>query len=252
VCYEGSSIRLPYRQSAPARGQTQQLTRLLPRRSNRCSGAPGAACAHQPRRDRRWRQPGGRCPHPRSRRDRNRVLLFVVTCARQDMQKLLDPISCPRLSRSRSPDRAALASRPTRSRLHSTVKSRLVTSGLVELCDNGISTTASRPTSGWRTCSSPQLLMPPCSIDSASCRRRTAPTLAADDFGTWPAEIAMARKLLARRWTRDGLGVNLLLHGPTGTGKSELARLLAANSACRRWWPGARIPQASRPRRASA
>jgi hypothetical protein len=65
------------------------------------------------------------------------VLLFVVTCARQDMQKLLDPIAC---HGSRGPAiliAAALAEPTDKVEAALDRKSRLVTSGLVELCDNG-------------------------------------------------------------------------------------------------------------------
>lgn len=55
-----------------------------------------------------------------------------------------------------------------------------------------------------------------------------ATTLGADDYGAAWAEAEVARDLLRRALDARRSGVNVLLHGPTGTGKSELARLLAA------------------------
>jgi transitional endoplasmic reticulum ATPase len=54
-----------------------------------------------------------------------------------------------------------------------------------------------------------------------------APTLAPPDFGHLALELSTACKLLAGALAGRCRGVNVLLYGPTGTGKSELARLLA-------------------------
>ncbi|BDG08599.1 AAA family ATPase [Anaeromyxobacter paludicola] len=53
------------------------------------------------------------------------------------------------------------------------------------------------------------------------------PTLAPDDFAHLGAEVEVARRLLKAALAQRRPGVNLLFHGPTGTGKTELARLLA-------------------------
>jgi SpoVK/Ycf46/Vps4 family AAA+-type ATPase len=53
------------------------------------------------------------------------------------------------------------------------------------------------------------------------------PTLAPDDYAHLRSELDLARRVLAAAVAAKKAGVNILLYGPTGTGKSELARLLA-------------------------
>ncbi len=55
------------------------------------------------------------------------------------------------------------------------------------------------------------------------------PTLATGDFEHLAPELELARTLLGAALTERRRGVNILLYGPTGTGKSELARLLASS-----------------------
>src|SRR5262249_57023302 len=54
------------------------------------------------------------------------------------------------------------------------------------------------------------------------------PSLSADDYPHLAAELGAAQRLLRGALACGRRGVNLLLWGATGTGKTELARLLAA------------------------
>src|SRR4030095_15543529 len=53
------------------------------------------------------------------------------------------------------------------------------------------------------------------------------PTLELADYAHVAAEVAFARRVLGGALRATRAGVNVLLHGPTGTGKTEMARLLA-------------------------
>ncbi len=58
------------------------------------------------------------------------------------------------------------------------------------------------------------------------------PTLESDDYAHLAAEVALAQRLLGEALRARTSGINVLFYGATGTGKSELARLLArANGA---------------------
>ena len=153
------------------------------------------------------------------------VLLFAITCTRQDMQKLLDPIPCHGLRGPAVLIAAALAEPTDKIEAALDRKSRLITSGLVAVSESG--DLDDRLEADKRLES---LLFAP-SLDATMFVDRflpTAPppTLAADDFAHLAGELAMARKLLGAALDARTPGMNLLLHGPTGTGKSELARLL--------------------------
>ena len=69
-------------------------------------------------------------------------------------------------------------------------------------------------------------------LDAAAFVERFLPaapasTLVADDFAHLRNEVAMARNLLRAALDARQPGVNVLVYGPTGTGKTELARMLS-------------------------
>jgi SpoVK/Ycf46/Vps4 family AAA+-type ATPase len=65
-----------------------------------------------------------------------------------------------------------------------------------------------------------------------------APSLEAADYQHIAAEIGIARDLLAAALAAHARGINVLLHGATGTGKTELARLLAARAGAALYMAG--------------
>jgi SpoVK/Ycf46/Vps4 family AAA+-type ATPase len=154
------------------------------------------------------------------------VLQFVIAAGRKDMQDLLDPISCVGL---RGPAIVIAAAIGTdREDVYAALdrKGHLVMSGLIELHDDGDlddRVQADRRLEG--IVSLPKL-------DSASFIDHFLPaapqsSLVVEDFSHLKAELAMALKLLGAALDGRRPGVNVLVHGPTGTGKSELARLLS-------------------------
>jgi ATPase family associated with various cellular activities (AAA) len=154
------------------------------------------------------------------------VLQFAVAASREDMQELLDPISCVGL---RAPAiHIAAATGLDSEEVYAALdrKGPLVMSGLIMLNDHGDlddRVLADRRLEG--------IVLSP-NLDAASFVDRFLPaappsTLVVEDFAHLKAELAMARKLLGAALEARQPGVNVLVHGPTGTGKSELARLLS-------------------------
>jgi transitional endoplasmic reticulum ATPase len=154
------------------------------------------------------------------------VLQFAIAATRRDMQELLDPIPCVGL---RSPGiliAAATGENPDAVCAVLDRKSRLVTSGLIDLNDHGDlddRVQADKRLEG--------VVFTP-GLDAASFVDRFLPaapasTLVADDFAHLRNEVAMARNLLRAALDGRQPGVNVLVHGPTGTGKTELARMLS-------------------------
>ena len=64
-------------------------------------------------------------------------------------------------------------------------------------------------------------------IDALAGQRQQA-VLGADDFAEQATPLRLLVRLLAGALRRGATGVNVLIHGPPGTGKTELARTLAA------------------------
>ena len=73
--------------------------------------------------------------------------------------------------------------------------------------------------------SEPGLTVP--RVRQAFLPRAAPPTLTPEDFGHVAQAVRRAASLLSAALARRERGINLLLHGPTGTGKSELSRVLA-------------------------
>jgi SpoVK/Ycf46/Vps4 family AAA+-type ATPase len=66
------------------------------------------------------------------------------------------------------------------------------------------------------------------------------PTLAWDDFAHLGSDRDLAARVLAGATNREnrGRGINLLLHGPVGTGKTEFCKTLAARASMTVWSVG--------------
>lgn len=64
----------------------------------------------------------------------------------------------------------------------------------------------------------------------AYIRAAEAPGLSVRDFGHLQGELEQVATLLARAAEQGEQGINILIHGPPGTGKTELARLAAAQA----------------------
>jgi len=70
-----------------------------------------------------------------------------------------------------------------------------------------------------------------------------APTLGWDDFSHAEADVRLVREVVAGALRTRACGVNILFRGPTGTGKSELARLLAADLDARLYVAGGAVSE---------
>lgn len=155
------------------------------------------------------------------------VLQFAIACLRGDMRSTLDPLSC---DGARSPARiVAAALNESTDKVQNALdpKGRLVTSGLVTLRADGDLDD--------RIQADPRLesLLYAPKIDKPAFIEQFLPTapppsLVPQDFAHLATEVEVARRLLAGALENQKTGVNVLLHGPTGTGKSELARLLSS------------------------
>jgi len=155
------------------------------------------------------------------------LLQLGIACRRRDFQETVDPIPC---EGSRAPvliAAAALALPADKIEAALAPRSRLLASGMLALRDHG--DLDDRLEADGRL--ERMIFLP--DLDEKRFTERFLPsapaaTLAPQDFGHLAAEFLTARKLLTTAMERHRPGINILLYGPTGTGKSELARLLAA------------------------
>ncbi len=154
------------------------------------------------------------------------VLQFLITLDRADMQALVDPIPCGGAN-----DPAIIIASAIAQPLHKVEaalrpKERLVGSGLVQLVSHG--DLDDRVTADQRL----PLMIPVRELERTSFIDEFLPTapppsLTPADFSHLADELGIARRLLEAAFQERKPGVSLLLYGPTGTGKSELARVLA-------------------------
>jgi len=86
-------------------------------------------------------------------------------------------------------------------------------------------------------------------IDALAGRRQQA-RLAAEDFAEQAEPLRLLVRLLAGALRRGAAGVNVLIHGPPGTGKTELARTLAAEVGASLYAVGEVDPDGEEPSRA--
>lgn len=154
------------------------------------------------------------------------VLQFLITLDRADMQALFDPIPCEGAN-----DPAIIIATAIAQPLHKVEaalrpKERLVGSGIVQLTSHG--DLDDRVTADKRL----PMMIPVRELEKTSfidefLPAAPPPSLTPADFSHLADELGIARRLLEAAFQERKPGVNLLLYGPTGTGKSELARVLA-------------------------
>jgi SpoVK/Ycf46/Vps4 family AAA+-type ATPase len=157
------------------------------------------------------------------------VLTFALACQDPEVQDLLDPLYCsnPRTLATI----VATATARTASEVFAVLQagSRLRSSGLLAIAAQGDV--------------DDRLELDIRVVDILQQERLTAeallgrflpvappPTLGVDDYAHLGPAIDLATRVLSSAVAERRPGVNVLLHGPTGTGKSELARLLAARA----------------------
>jgi len=154
------------------------------------------------------------------------VLTFAVACQDVEVQELLDPYYCGSYR--------ALAGVVATATAHSVAEiaeslrrgSRLLASALIVLAKIG--DVDDRLELDSRLLE----IVPLTGLTRARLMERFLPAaspslLSLDDYGHLRAEAELAARLLAAALAEQRSGVNVLLYGPTGTGKSELARVLA-------------------------
>jgi transitional endoplasmic reticulum ATPase len=155
------------------------------------------------------------------------ILQFAIACTERDMRDLVDPIPCDSKRVLTRILGAALA-RPASAVDQALRKSgRLLGTGLLKLGPHG-------DVDDWLEVDA--RLLESIGLEGLTSEKlmdryipmARPPTLAVADYAHLAAEVDLARRVLAGAVAERKVGVNLLLHGPTGTGKSELACLLSS------------------------
>jgi transitional endoplasmic reticulum ATPase len=156
-----------------------------------------------------------------------RVLELALACCDSDMRELLDPITCP--TRRELVIAVTVATGQAVGKVEAALgsKGRLQQSGLLTVRNN-LEAIQDRLELDHRLIN---LLtnerMRPEALLERFLPAAAPPTLALEDYAHLRKELDVARPLLSAALAQARPGTNLLLVGPTGTGKTELARLLA-------------------------
>jgi transitional endoplasmic reticulum ATPase len=156
-----------------------------------------------------------------------RVLAFALACGDTDMRELLDPVSCPTRRELLIAVTAATGEPAPQVEAALASRGRLQRSGLLTVRHH-TDTIPDRLEPDHRLTN----LLTLERLDAASLLERflpaaPPPSLSLEDYAHLRKPLDIARPLLAAALAQRRPGTNLLLVGPTGTGKTELARLLA-------------------------
>jgi SpoVK/Ycf46/Vps4 family AAA+-type ATPase len=155
------------------------------------------------------------------------ILYFALACRQYALQSLLDPIVCETPRAVAAVVASALAQPALAVEKALRRDGRLVSSGLLTIKRTGdvddrleldsrlIEAVARDP-------------LDPAGLMEQFIPVAPAAAMSLADYPHLAAEIDLARRILAGALRERRPGVNVLLHGPTGTGKSELARAVAA------------------------
>jgi hypothetical protein len=154
------------------------------------------------------------------------VLQFVIACERADMKEVIGNIPC-----NGANDPAIIIAAATAQPMHKVEaavhpKERLVATGILRLMAHG--GFDDRIEVDKRMSS----LVTVREVDRALFIDRFLPmatqaSLTSNDFSHLSDELGIAQRLLGAALKEKKPGVNVLLHGPSGTGKTELAKVLA-------------------------
>ena len=154
------------------------------------------------------------------------VLEFAMACKDRDTRDFLAFIKCSSIRAVVAITAAAIGQPAATVEKALSPSSRLITTGLLVLNDHG--DMDDRLDVDQRLLE----LLPRADLKRTELLEQflplaRPPTLSVDDFAHLAAPVDLARRLMAAALAAKRAGVNLLFVGPTGTGKSELARVLA-------------------------